>query len=175
MAGEHLSTMDKQMTVLQKQVIAWLLCLSPLLLQAQIKYGNKAPEIALPSVNGDTLRLSSLKGKVVLLDFWASWCGPCRISNKGLVKLYSKYKSKGFEIFGVSLDQDMSDWKKAIAKDKITWVQVNDNGGWEAPTAVNWGINAIPTSYLIDQNGKLIAMDLAGKELEQKVKEMLGN
>lgn len=140
----------------------------------QIKYGNSAPEIALPSVSGDTLRLSSMKGKVVLLDFWASWCGPCRISNKGLVKLYDKYKAKGFEIFGVSLDQDWADWKKAIVKDKITWVQVIDNGGWDAPTAIHWGINAIPTSYLIDQNGKLVAMDLEGKELEDKLKEMLG-
>ncbi|HNU13582.1 MAG TPA: TlpA disulfide reductase family protein [Chitinophagaceae bacterium] len=161
------------MTNLQKQFIVLLIVFCPLLANAQIKYGADAPEIALPAVNGDTLKLSSLKGKVVLLDFWASWCAPCRVANKGLGKLYSKYKSKGFEIFGVSFDKDKSDWKKAIAKDKITWLQVNDDGGWEAPTAINWRIDAIPTSYLIDQNGKLIAMDLAGKELEKKLKEIL--
>ena len=161
------------MTILQKQLVVLLAALCPLLAKAQIKYGADAPEVALPAVNGDTLKLSSLKGKVVLLDFWASWCGPCRVANKGLVKLYSKYKSKGFEIFGVSFDKDKSDWRKAIAKDKITWLQVNDDGGWEAPTAINWRIDAIPTSYLIDQNGKLIAMDLTGKELEKKLKEIL--
>jgi len=161
------------MTILQKQLVVLLAALCPLLAKAQIKYGADAPEVALPAVNGDTLKLSSLKGKVVLLDFWASWCGPCRVANKGLVKLYGKYKSKGFEIFGVSFDKDKSDWRKAIAKDKITWLQVNDDGGWEAPTAISWGIDAIPTSYLIDQNGKLIAMDLTGKELEKKLKEIL--
>ena len=161
------------MTSLQKQLIVLIIAFCPLLTKAQIKYGAPAPEIALPSVNGETLKLSSLKGKVVLLDFWASWCGPCRVANKGLAKLYGKYKSKGFEIFGVSFDKDKSDWKKAIAKDKITWLQVNDDGGWDAPTAISWGINAIPTSYLIDQDGKLIAMDLTGKELEKKLKEIL--
>jgi peroxiredoxin len=142
--------------------------------KAQIRQGYDAPEIALPTVTGDTIRLSSLKGKVVLLDFWASWCGPCRSSNKQLVKLYPKYKAKGFEIFGVSLDDDKNKWKNAIQKDKINWLQVNDGGGWDAPTAVTWNISAIPTSYLIDQTGKLIAMDLEGKYLEKALKDLLG-
>lgn len=132
-----------------------------------------ATEIALPSAKGDTLRLSSLKGKVVLLDFWASWCGPCRSSNKQLVKLYSKYKNKGFEILGVSLDDDRSKWKSAIMKDKITWLQVNEPGGWEAKTARIWDISAIPTSFLIDKEGRLIAMDLSGKELEKALKYLI--
>ena len=132
-----------------------------------------AEEIALPSVSGDTIYLSSLKGKVVLLDFWASWCGPCRSSNKGLTKLYPKYKSKGFEILGVSLDDDHSKWKMAIAKDKITWLQVNEPGGWDAKTAMMWNISAIPTSFLIDKEGKLIAMDLTGKELEKALKYLI--
>ena len=141
--------------------------------EAQIKQGYDAPDIALPSVNGDTIRLSSLKGKVVLLDFWASWCGPCRISNKQLVKLYPKYKAKGFEILSVSLDDDKGKWVKAIKKDNISWLQVNDGGGWDARTAVSWQIYAIPTSYLVDKNGKLVAKDLEGKELEKALKVLL--
>ena len=146
-----------------------------LTIHAQIKFGFDAPEIALPTVNGDTIHLSSLKGKIVLLDFWASWCGPCRGTNKKLVKLYPKFKEKGFEIFGVSLDDNKQNWKKAIQKDKISWLQVNDDGGWDAPTAFNWRIDAIPTSYLIDKEGKLIAMDLDPKDLEKMLKDILGD
>ena len=140
---------------------------------AQPRQGQLAAEIALPSVKGDTIRLSSLKGKVVFLDFWASWCGPCRVSNKSLVKLYSKYKNKGFEILGVSLDDEKQKWKNAIKQDKITWLQVNDGGGWEAKTAIAWNISAIPTSFLIDKEGKLLAMDLEGKELEKALKYLI--
>jgi peroxiredoxin len=144
-----------------------------LTLFAQPQQGQTARELSLPTVQGDTIHLSSLKGKVVLLDFWASWCGPCRISNKSLVKLYSKYKGKGFEILGVSLDDQKNKWKSAIKQDKITWLQVNDDGGWEAKTVAQWGINAIPTSYLIDKDGKLLAMDLEGEELEKALKYLL--
>lgn len=132
-------------------------------------------EIALPTVKGDTLKLSSLKGKVLLVDFWASWCAPCRASNKQLVKLYSKYKDKGFEILGVSLDESTKEWKKAISKDKITWLQIIDNGGWEAKTAIRWNISQIPTSFLIDKNGNIVAMDLEKEELEKAIKELLGS
>ena len=143
--------------------------------KAQPKYGQYAYEISLPSVTGDTLKLSSLKGKVVLLDFWASWCSPCRASNKRLTRLYPKYKDKGFEIFSVSIDDKKRDWIKAIGKDKINWLQVIDPGGWSAPTAVKWRIDGIPTSYLIDKTGKLIGMDLEGKDLEKSLQELLGN
>jgi peroxiredoxin len=143
------------------------------IVNAQPKQGQSAADIALPSVNGDTIRLSSLKGKVVFLDFWASWCGPCRASNKNLVKLYSKYKDKGFEIFAVSLDDEKQKWKNAIKQDKISWLQVNEGGGWEAKTAQVWNISAIPTSFLIDKDGKLLAMDLQGKELEKALKYLI--
>jgi peroxiredoxin len=141
--------------------------------QAQPRQGQLAEEIALPGVNGDTIRLSSLKGKVVLLDFWASWCSPCRSSNKQLTKLYPKYKEKGFEILGISLDDDNDKWVKAVKKDKISWLQVIDAGGWETPTALKWGIYALPTSFLVDKDGKLLAMDLEGKDLEKALKYLL--
>ncbi len=142
-------------------------------INAQPRQGQLAADIALPSVNGDTIRLSSLKGKVVFLDFWASWCGPCRLSNKNLVKLYPKYKDKGFEILGISLDDEKGKWKNAIKQDKISWLQVNEAGGWDAKTAIAWNISAIPTSFLIDKEGKLIAMDLEGKELEKALKYLI--
>lgn len=161
------------MTNSKKYFLFTLVLFATLQIKAQLKQGYDAPDIALPSVNGDTIRLSSLKGKVVLLDFWASWCGPCRSSNKELIKLYSKYMAKGFEIFGVSIDAGRKNWLKAISKDKINWLQVNDPGDWNAKIVAQWGLYGIPTSYLIDKNGKLIAMDLRGKDLEKALIELL--
>lgn len=123
--------------------------------------------------NGDTIRLSSLKGRVLLIDFWASWCGPCRFSNRQLVKVYNKYKEQGFEIFGISLDEDKKDWFKAIAKDKVTWLQGIDSKGWDAEGAVKWQVEAIPASFLINKNGDVIAFDLEKNELEKILKELL--
>jgi peroxiredoxin len=140
---------------------------------AQPRQGMPADEIALPSTTGDTIRLSSLRGKVVLIDFWASTCGPCRASNKVYTKLYPKYKDKGFEILAISLDESTEDWKKAIVKDKVSWPQVIDHGGREANTGRKWNIYGLPTSYLVDQEGRLIAMDLQKKELEKALKELL--
>lgn len=152
-------------------LIAGLLC--SFVAAAQPRQGQPAAEIALPAVNGDTVRLSSLRGKVVLLDFWASWCVPCRGTNRELTKLYPKYKDKGFEILGVSFDEDTEKWKAAIVKDKISWLQVNEPGKWDARTAINWQISALPTSFLIDRDGTLLAMDLTGKALEKALKHLI--
>jgi len=114
-----------------------------------------------------------MKGKVFLLDFWASWCVPCRFSNKQLVKLYGKYKEKGFEIVSVSLDDNTKAWKTAMKKDKITWLQVNDDKGWDAPSAAKWQIEAIPTSFLIDKDGNVVAINLEKQDLENKIRELL--
>lgn len=131
-------------------------------------------DFSLPDLKGDSVRLSSMKGKVFLLDFWASWCVPCRSSNKQLVKLYTKYKNNGFEILSVSLDENQKDWKKAVNKDKITWLQINDNGGWNAVSALKWNINAIPASFLIDKAGNVVAFDPEKQELENKIRLLLG-
>jgi thiol-disulfide isomerase/thioredoxin len=131
-------------------------------------------QIKLPTVSGDSITLASQKGKVILLDFWASWCMPCRAANKKLVKLYEKYNPQGFEIFGVSLDQEKNDWEKAIKKDKVNWLQVNDpRGSWNAKTAADWNISVLPTSFLINKKGDVVAIDPEGKELEKAIKDLL--
>ena len=131
-------------------------------------------DFTLPDMKGDSLRLSSMKGRVFLLDFWASWCGPCRYSNKNLIKLYSKYKQNGFEILSVSLDDRKNEWMKAVNKDKITWLQINDSGGWEAKSAAKWQVDAIPASFLVNKNGDVVAINAEKKDLENKIRELLG-
>lgn len=130
-------------------------------------------DFTVAGIKGDSIQLSSLKGKVLLLDFWASWCTPCRFSNKDLVKLYKKYKDKGLEILSVSLDDEKKDWKKAAAQDKITWLQGNDPAQWDAMAAIKWQVDAIPASFLIDKNGDVVAINLEKKDLEKKIKELL--
>lgn len=142
-------------------------------LHAQPKKGEKAPDIAIPNAQGKTMRLSDLKGKVVLIDFWASWCGPCRKAMPALRRSYASYKLKGFEIYGISLDEDRNDWKKATVADKISWVQVNEPGGWESNTAKAWNIEALPSSFLLDQQGKIVAVNPSEEELNALLKKML--
>ncbi len=135
--------------------------------------GSVAPDIKLPSPTGPEVALSSLKGKYVLIDFWASWCGPCRQENPNVVRMYNKYKDKGFEIFGVSLDQDRAKWLKAIENDKLTWPHVSDLKGWESSAAALYGITAIPQTVLLDKEGKIIAKNLRGPALEEKLASLL--
>jgi len=131
-------------------------------------------DFKLPGVNGDSTQLSSLKGKVFLLDFWASWCVPCRFSNKTLAKIYEKYKDHGFEILSVSLDDTRKSWEKAVKKDKLTWLQLNDPGGPTGISSAKWQIHAIPSSFLIDKDGNVVGYDLEKQELENKIRELLG-
>jgi peroxiredoxin len=135
--------------------------------------GQQAPEINLPSPDGTLLALSSLRGKVVLIDFWASWCGPCRKEMPNVVNAYSKYKDKGFEIYGVSLDQDKDKWVEAIQKDNITWPQVSDLRQWKSEAARIYNVQGIPYTVLLDTEGKILAKNLRGEELEKKLAEVL--
>lgn len=134
--------------------------------------GQVAPEIALPNPEGEVKKLSDLRGKVVMIDFWAAWCGPCRRENPNVVKLYNKYNDKGFEVFGVSLDRSKEDWVKAIEKDNLTWTQVSDLSYFNSEAARTYGIEAIPATILLDREGKIIARNLRGQALEDKLAEI---
>jgi len=158
---------------MKKIIVAFVLTLFSISLFAQVTIGQEAPEISLPNVAGNTITLSSLKGKIVLLDFWASWCGPCRAANPGIVKLYKKYKEQGFEVYAVSLDESKKKWINAIKKDKLTYTQVIDVNVWESSVALNYGIEAIPRNFLIDKTGKIVAIDLEGAALEKMIKSLL--
>lgn len=135
--------------------------------------GAEAPDIELQSPEGEVVKLSSLRGKIVLIDFWASWCGPCRRENPNVVKLYNRYKDKGFEIYGVSLDNNAEKWKAAIAKDGLTWYHVSDLKGWKSSAAQLYRVNAIPQTFLIDKEGKIIKAGLRGAALEQALASLL--
>jgi thiol-disulfide isomerase/thioredoxin len=139
----------------------------------KLPVGSAAPEIKLNSPEGKAISLSSLKGKIVLIDFWASWCGPCRKENPRNVELYRKFKSKNLEIFGVSLDDNAEAWKEAIKRDHLSWPQVSELKKWDSEVVKTYLIDAIPFTVLIDREGKIIAKGLSGDELEQKVIEAL--
>jgi thiol-disulfide isomerase/thioredoxin len=140
----------------------------------QPKVGAMAPDIVLNDPDGKTLKLSDLKGKVVLIDFWASWCGPCRAENPNVVNTYKKYKDKGFTIYSVSLDNNAQNWRAAIQKDGLEWEwHVSDLLGWRSAGAALYAVQSIPAAFLIDREGKIVAKNLRGAALEQKVKEIV--
>lgn len=136
--------------------------------------GALAPEINLPTPDGKNIPLSSLRGKVVLIDFWASWCGPCRAENPNVVKLYQAKKDQGFDIYSVSLDKDKNAWIKAIEKDGLVWSShVSDLGYWNSSVVKQYGFQGIPFTVLVDREGKIVAKGLRGQQLEDAVTEFL--
>ncbi len=135
--------------------------------------GSVAPDVVLQDPFGKTISLSSLRGKTVLVDFWASWCRPCREESPNLVKAYNKYKTRGFEIFSVSLDDNRDAWQKAINDDKLLWTHVSDLMKWNSSVVNLYNIESIPFTVLIDADGKIIAKNLRGKALDEKLAEIL--
>ncbi len=136
--------------------------------------GSPAMDFTQNDVNGKPVSLSSYKGKYVLLDFWASWCGPCRAENPNVVKAYKKYHEKGFEILAVSLDDKKDKWLEAIAKDGLTWTHVSDLKGWKNVVAQMYNIRAVPSNLLLDKDGNIMAKDLRAEELDKKLGEIFG-
>ena len=138
-----------------------------------IKIGDAAPDFSAPSPDGKVISLKQSLGKVTIIDFWASWCGPCRKENPSVVAMYNELHAKGLNIVGVSLDKTLKDWQTAIAKDNITWIQVSNLKFWDDPIAKLYKVEQIPTVYILDGNGKIVAKDLRGAELKAKVLELL--
>jgi peroxiredoxin len=138
-----------------------------------VEIGKKAPDFSAPSPDGKTISLKESLGKVTIIDFWASWCGPCRMENPNVVAMYNELHEKGLNIIGVSLDKDAAKWKDAIEKDGLTWNHISNLKFWQDPIAEMYNVKAIPATFILDANGVIIAKDLRGAELKAKVEELL--
>ena len=135
--------------------------------------GTVAPEFSAPNPQGKSVSLKESLGKVTIVDFWASWCNPCRLENPNVVALYNEFHAKGLNIISVSLDKDAAKWKEAIAKDKLSWTQVSNLKDFEDPIAVAYGVNSIPSVFVLDSKGTIVAKDLRGAELKAKIAALL--
>jgi peroxiredoxin len=140
---------------------------------AGVAVGSVAPDFSAPDPSGKMVSLKQCIGKVTLIDFWASWCNPCRAENPNNVALYNEFHAKGLNIIGVSLDKDGAKWKEAIAKDKLAWPQISNLKYWDEPIRVTYGVESIPATFLLDANGTVVAKDLTGAALKAKVAELL--
>lgn len=144
-------------------------------LRSVVMAGMEAPDIVMRDTAGVERRLSDLRGQIVLIDFWASWCGPCRMENPNVVRMYQRYHAQGFEIFSVSLDNNRDKWVQAIKKDNLVWPNhVSDLRGWSSAAGRLYGISSIPATVLLDREGKVLARNLRGAQLEEKLKEIFG-
>ena len=132
-----------------------------------ISVGHKAPDFTIAGIDGKPISLSDFKGKYVMLDFWASWCGPCRQENPNVVKQYAIYKPLGFNILGISLDEDRNKWLQAVATDKLTWQHGSDLKTWDGPTEKLYHVLAIPSNFIIDPQGIIVAKNIIGSDLEE--------
>lgn len=150
---------------MRRIIFAFFLIANVSFASAQIKIGDTIPTITLKSSSNKEVNITSFKGKYVLIDFWASWCAPCRLGNKKLVKLYNEVSQDKIEIIGISIDTDASKWLKAIGKDKIKFTQLIDSKGFDAETAVQFGVDELPSKYLFNQEGILIAKNPTEEEI----------
>ncbi len=141
----------------------------------RLAVGTEAPDLVLKDIEDNPIKLSDFKGKVVLIDFWASWCGPCRVENPNVVRVYQEYKDKGFEIFGVSLDKSKEAWKEAIQQDKLDWKHGSELAFWNSSFVKTYDLQSIPMTYLVDKDGIIIAKGLRGPSLEEKLAEIFGS
>jgi len=149
----------------------YLLFAFPVYAQVELQVGDKAPDFSLQDPYGKTLHLKDFQGKIILLDFWASWCMPCRMANPAWVDIYNEFNGQGFDIFSISLDKKKEAWIKAIKNDNLYWTNhASDLNGWENKVAVLYGVEAIPATFLLDENGVIIAKNLDEFELKKKLK-----
>jgi peroxiredoxin len=150
---------------MRKLFFTFFIIVNTFILNAQIKVGDKLPAITLKSNSNSDVNLTSFQGKYILIDFWASWCAPCRLGNKKLVKLHNKVSSDKMEIIGISIDTDTNKWLKAVEKDKIKFTQLIDSKGFDAETAIQFGVEELPSKYLFNQEGILIAKNPTEEEI----------
>ncbi len=175
---EDAGLLEKRLNLLQPAALANALGghLKQAVVDARfLSIGSLALEFSQADTEGKPVSLSQFRGKYLLIDFWASWCGPCRKENVNLVKTFNKYKDKNFTVLGVSLDEDKNKWLAAIKKDELNWTQVSDLKGWENEVAQRYRITAIPRNLLLDPAGKIIAKDLRGDDLDDKLEQVLRN